>query len=187
MAMASHPSSPPIDRSRISVPGNSGVKITRARTIRKSAQQLYEFWRDFRNLPQIIKHPVRITVLSETESEWSVSAPFTDSEVTWRATIISDKPGEVIAWRSIEGAEIPNAGSVRFDPAPGDEGTEVTVSLEYAPPGGKLGGLIAKLSPDEPGRQTMAALRRFKALMEAGEIPTIEGQPVGEPQRSKQQ
>lgn len=171
-------------RSRIVVPGNSGVKVVRACTIRKSAGELYAFWRNFENLPQIIKHPVSITVTSATESRWSVSAPARD-RVEWTATVINDKPNALIAWRSLEGADIPNAGSVRFETAPGDEGTEVTVSLEYDPPGGKLGALLAKLSGEEAGQQVTEALRRFKALMEAGEIPTIEGQSVGEPQRSK--
>jgi uncharacterized membrane protein len=74
---------------------------------------------------------------------------------------------------------------VRFEPAPGDEGTEVTVALEYDPPGGKLGAAIAKLTRDAASSQVYDALRRFKALMEAGEIPTIEGQSVGGPQRPR--
>jgi uncharacterized membrane protein len=171
--------------SRITVPGNAGVKVVKACTIRMPAEKLYRFWRDFSNLPQIIRHPVVIAVLSETESEWSVSAPFSDKKITWRATVINDKPPSLIAWRSQPDSEVPNAGTVRFEPAPGDEGTEVTVSLEYDPPGGKVGGVLAKLSPDAPSRQVADTLRRFKALFEAGEIPTIDGQSVGEPQRSK--
>lgn len=174
----------PNRRSKIVVPGNRGVKIVRAITIRKPAAELYAFWRDFTNLPQVIKHPVDITVESELDSHWSVSAPPGDRRVEWDATVINEKANELIAWRSRTGAEIPNAGSVRFEPAPGDEGTEVTVALEYDPPGGKLGALLAKLSGEEGGQQVMETLRRFKALMEAGEIPTIEGQSVGEPQRS---
>jgi uncharacterized membrane protein len=169
---------------KISVPGNAGVKVVRSVTIRRPAEELYRFWRDFSNLPRIIRHPVEITVLSETESEWSVSAPFSKDKISWRATVINDKPSRMIAWRSLPESEVPNAGSVRFEPAPGDEGTEVTVALEYDPPGGKLGGALAKLSPDAPGRQVADTLRRFKALFEAGEIPTIEGQSAGEPQRS---
>jgi uncharacterized membrane protein len=171
--------------SGITVPGNTGVKIVKAVTIRAPAAELYRFWRNFSNLSQIIRHPVKITVLSETESEWSVSAPFSDKKVTWRATVINDKPPGLIAWRSDPEAEVPNAGSVRFEKAPGDEGTEVTVALEYDAPGGKVGAVLAKLSPDAPSHQVADTLRRLKALVEAGEIPTIEGQPVGEPQRSK--
>ena len=171
-------------RSRIVIPGNRGVKIVRACTIRKPAAELYRFWQNLENLVRVIKHPVSITQTSATESHWSVSAPPGDRRVEWDALIINDEPGRLIAWRSREGAEIANAGSVRFEPAPADQGTEVTVALEYDPPGGKLGALLAKLSGEEAGQQVAEALRRFKALMEAGEIPTIDGQSVGEPQKS---
>lgn len=173
-------------RSKITVPGNRGVKVVRACTIRRPAAELYRFWRSLENLATIIKHPVAITRLSDTESHWSVSAPG-DRAVEWDAVIINDEPDQLIAWRSRDGAEIRNAGTVRFERAPGDEGTEVRVQLEYDPPGGRLAALIAKLTGEEPSQQVAEALRRFKALMEAGEIPTIEGQSVGEPQRSARQ
>jgi uncharacterized membrane protein len=171
-------------RAKIAVPGNRGIKIVRAVTIRKPAGDLYAFWRDLANLAQIIKHPVSITTLSDTESHWVVSAPAGKS-VAWDALIINDEPNRLIAWRSREGADVPNAGSVRFEPAPGDEGTEVTVALEYEPPGGRIAALVAKLTRDAASSQVYDALRRFKALMEAGEIPTIEGQSVGGSQRPR--
>jgi len=174
-----------VSPSRIVVKGDRGVKVTRSVTIRRPADVLFAFWRDIENLPRIIKHPVTITRVSDLASHWAVSAPG-DRKVEWDAVIINEHPGELIAWRSREDAEIPNAGSVRFHPAPGDEGTEVTVNLEYDPPAGKLGALLAKLTGDEPAQQVAEALRRFKALMEAGEIPTTEGQPVGHPQSKKQ-
>jgi len=133
---------------------------------------------------QVINHPVSITALSPDESHWSVSAP-AGKRVEWDALIINDVTDCLIAWRSRDGAEVQNAGSVRFEAAPGDEGTEVTVALEYNPPGGKLGAMVAKLTRDSAGSQVYDALRRFKALMETGEIPTIKGQPVGGPQRGQ--
>ncbi|HEX2862675.1 MAG TPA: SRPBCC family protein [Lacunisphaera sp.] len=171
--------------SKIVVPGNRGIKVVKSVTIRRPATELYAFWRELSNLSLIIKHPVEISPVSGIESHWSVSAPGKDP-VEWDAVIINDEPDQLIAWRSRDDAEVPNAGSVRFETAPGDEGTEVTVKLEYDPPGGKLGALVAKLTGDEASQQVADALRRFKALFEAGEIPTTEGQPVGEPQRSKQ-
>ncbi len=131
---------------------------------------------------QVINHPVSITAPSPDESHWSVSAPGS-KRVEWTALVINDEPDRLIAWRSRDGADVQNAGSVRFENAPGDEGTEVTVALEYNPPGGTLGAMVAKLTRDSAGSQVYDALRRFKALMEAGEIPTIKGQPVGGPQR----
>jgi uncharacterized membrane protein len=160
--------------------------VTRSITIRRPAEVLFAFWREIENLTRIIKHPVAITRVSDLASHWAVSAPG-DRKVEWDATIINEHPNELIAWRSREEAEIPNAGSVRFHPAPGDEGTEVTVNFEYDPPAGIVGAMLAKITGEEPAQQVEEALRRFKALMEAGEIPTTEGQSVGEPQRKKQQ
>ena len=161
------------------------VKITRSSTVRRPSAELYAFWRDLENLARIIKHPVTIVARSQMESHWAVTGPVGDDLVEWDGKVINDKLDELIAWRSEEGADVPNAGSVRFEPAPGELGTEVTVTLEYDPPGGKVAGWLAKLTSEEPGHQTADTLRRFKALMETGEIPTTEGQSVGEPQRSK--
>jgi uncharacterized membrane protein len=157
------------------------TKVTRAVTILRPVDELYGFWRRLENVTKVVKYPVSITTLSDTDSHWSVTAPG-GKRVEWDAEITEDRPNEVIAWRSREGADIPNAGRVQFVPAPPDEGTEVIVDLEYQPPGGKLAALIAKLAGKEAGQQVMETLRRFKALMEAGEIPTIEGQSVGGPQ-----
>jgi uncharacterized membrane protein len=171
-------------RAKITVKGNRGIKVVRSVTIRRPAADLYRFWRDLKNLEQIIHHPVSITTRSAEESHWSVSAP-AGLRVEWDSLIINDEPDRLIAWRSREGAQVDNAGTVRFEPAPGDEGTEVTVALEYDPPAGRLGAALAKLTRDSAGSQVFDALRRFKALMEAGEIPTIEGQSVGGPQRPR--
>jgi uncharacterized membrane protein len=160
------------------------VKVVRSCTVRKPAAELYQFWRSLENLTTVIKHPVSITALSDMESHWKASAPG-NTFVEWDAVIINDHPNELIAWRSKDGADIPNAGSVRFEAAPGDEGTEVTVQLEYDPPGGKFAALVAKLTGEEPKQQVGEALRRFKALMEAGEIASVEGQSAGGPQREE--
>lgn len=172
-----------VSPSRIVVKGDHGVKITRSITIRRPARELYAFWRNIENLARVIKHPVTITRVSELASHWVVSAPG-DRRAEWDAVIINDEPGRLIAWRSREDAEVPNAGTVRFEPAPGDEGTEVSVNLEYNPPAGKLGALLAKATGKEPAQQVAETLRRLKALMEAGEIPTTEGQPAGKPQHA---
>lgn len=163
--------------SKIVVPGNRGIKVVKSVTVRRPATELYAFWRDLSNLTKVIKHPVQITTLSAIESHWAVSAPGRNP-VEWDAVIINDEPNRLIAWQSRENAEVPNAGSVRFEPAPGEGATEVTVKLEYDPPGGKLGAFIAKLTGDEAGQQVADALGRFKALFEAEEImPAVGGSP----------
>jgi uncharacterized membrane protein len=165
-------------QSQAAVRGKRGVKVVKTCTIRKPARELYAFWRSLENLTAVIKHPVRITRISETESHWSVTGPG-GHQVDWDAVIINDEPDRLLAWRSQPGADVANAGTVRFQSAPGDEGTEVKVQLEYDPPGGKLAALLAKVTGEEPAQQVSEMLRRFKALMEAGEIPTTEGQSSG--------
>jgi uncharacterized membrane protein len=90
--------------------------------------------------------------------------------VEWEAETVEDRPNELIAWRSLPDASIPNSGTIRFKDAPGDRGTEIHVELRYQPPGGKLGSLIAKLFGEEPDQQVKGDLRRFKQVMETGEI-----------------
>lgn len=172
-------------RSKIVIPDNRGIKVVRSITIRRPAGELYTFWRDASNLTRIIRHPATIETRSRDESHWSISAPM-GHRVEWDALLINDRPNELIAWRTREGSDVVSAGSVRFEAAPGDEGTEVTVSLEYDPPGGKIGAAIAKLTRDSASSQVYDALHRFKALMEAGGIPTTEGQPAAGPRRKSQ-
>ncbi len=152
-------------------------------TIRRPARELYEFWRQPRNLTAVLKHPFQIDAVSDRESRWKTRVAGHD--VVWNAVIIEDKPGQLIAWETQAPSDLSSAGSIRFEAAPGDYGTEVKVQLKYQPPGGKLTAFFAKLTGKEPAHETVETLRRFKALMEAGEIPTTEGQSAGEPQASK--
>jgi uncharacterized membrane protein len=99
--------------------------------------------------------------------------------VEWDAEVTVDQPGELLAWHSVEGADVDNAGTVRFEPAPGRRGTIVRIDLQYSPPGGAAGALVAKLFGEEPSQQIDEDLRRFKWLIETGEIPTTVGQPSG--------
>ena len=163
---------------RASVAHGEGIKIEKSVTINKSPAELYRFWRNFENLPRFMNHLESVRVLDPRRSHWVAKAP-AGMSVAWDAEIINEKENELIAWRSLEDADIPNAGSVRFEKASNGRGTEVKVALNYDPPAGKLGVSIAKLFGEEPEQQVEEDLRRFKQLMEAGETPTTEGQPRG--------
>jgi uncharacterized membrane protein len=160
------------------IPHGQGIKIDKAITIQKSAAELYSFWRNFENLPRFMKHLEAVSVMDDTHSTWRAKAPL-GQHVSWKAQLIVDEPNERIAWRSIEPMDIPNAGTVLFKELPSGRGTTVEVTLEYNPPAGMLGALVAKLFGEEPGMQVEDDLRRFKQLMETGEISTNEGQPHG--------
>jgi len=153
-------------------------RVERSVTINHPRADLYRFWRNFENLPRIMRHLESVTVLSPERSHWKAKAPAGRS-VEWDAVIINEVENELIAWKSVDEAEVPNAGSVHFSDATGGRGTVVRVVLEYAPPAGKLGATIAKLLGEEPDVQVREDLRRFKQMLETGEVATTEGQSSG--------
>ena len=162
--------------------GGRRIEIVKSMTINRPATELFAFWRDFRNLPRIMPPLRSVEVLSELRSHWVADAPggFT---VEWDAEIVNEKPQALIAWQSCAGSDVANWGVVRFNERSGGRGTEVKVELEYESPAGTTGAILAKLFGKEPSQQVEDGLRRFKQMMETGEVPTVEGQPRGpEPQ-----
>jgi uncharacterized membrane protein len=148
----------------------SGVRrTTNVITVNRSVEDVYDFWRNFENLPQFMHHLESVKVLDNGRSRWKAKAPM-GASVEWEAETTEDRPGELISWRSLPGADVRNAGTVRFTSAPGGRGTEVRVDLEYAPPAGKMGAMVAMLFREEPGQQVKDDLRHFKQVMELGEI-----------------
>jgi uncharacterized membrane protein len=161
-----------------SVPASHGVKVEQSLSINRSPEDLYRFWRDFENLGRLMKHLESVRVIDAKHSHWVARGPL-GYRVEWDAEIINERPNELIAWRSLEGSEVRTAGSVHFRPAPAGRGTEIHVSLKYDPPAGKAGAFVAKLFGEAPEWTVREDLRRFKQLMETGEIATIQGQPQG--------
>ena len=157
---------------------SKAVKVECAVTIARPADELYRYWRNFENLPRVMKHLESVTVLDATRSRWKAKAP-AGTSVEWEAVVHNEIPNELIAWKSVDEATVPNAGSVHFREAPDGRGTEVEVILEYQPPAGEAGRVVAKLFGEEPEQQVREDLRRFKAVMESGEAPTTAGQPRG--------
>jgi uncharacterized membrane protein len=151
-----------------------GVRVEQVVTINRPSDELYRYWRDLANFPNFMRHLKQVEVLDQRRSRWTAKAPAGRS-VHWDAEIVQDQEGEWIAWRSLPGSEIENSGSVRFAPAPGARGTEVRVQMEYKPPAGRVGRIIAMLFGEEPEQQIREDLRRFKQLMETGEIPLSDG------------
>ncbi|HZQ05789.1 MAG TPA: SRPBCC family protein [Anaerolineae bacterium] len=145
-----------------------GIRVEYALTINRSREDLYRFWRNFENLPRVMQYLDTVHVISPTRSHWVVKAP-AGMKVEWDAEIINDIPNERIGWRSLEGADVPNAGSVTFEPGPNGTGTMVRVNLRYDPPGGPIGALIAKLFGTEPEQTVAEDLKRFKSMMEMNE------------------
>lgn len=156
------------------VPACRGLRVDRSVTVNRPAEELFRFWRHFENLPKVMQHLKSVTVQGP-RSHWVARGPMGRS-VEWDAEIINERSNELIAWRSLAGSDVDTAGSVRFTPAPGGRGTVVRVNLKYDPPAGKLGAAVAFLFGEDPHEQIDADLRRFQAVMESGEAPSVQGQ-----------
>jgi uncharacterized membrane protein len=163
------------------------VQVEKVTTINRPIEQVYDFWRDFANLPRFMRHLESVEFTADRRSRWRAKAP-AGMTVEWEAEMLEDRENEWIAWRSLPGSTVENSGSVRFQRAPGARGTEVRVQLQYSPPAGELGREIAWLFGEAPEQQVGEDLHRFKQLMETGEIPMSDGfglkrpaQPVADP------
>jgi uncharacterized membrane protein len=162
----------------VSVPAERGIKLEHSVTINRRPEELYDFWCNFENLPSFMNHLEAVHVTGENRWHWVAKGP-AGTRVEWDAEVYNQKPHELIAWRTLEGADVASAGSVRFEPAVGGRGTTVRVALKYDPPGGALGAAVARLFGESPAQQIDEDLRRFKQLIETGETATTEGQPSG--------
>jgi uncharacterized membrane protein len=152
----------------VSVPHEQGFKIQRAVLIDKSPAEIYNFWHNFENLPRFMSHLQSVSVKDGTISHW-VAKGFAGMSVEWDAEIINDIPNRLIAWRSLEGAQVPNAGSVHFSEAPYGLGTQVKVIMSYVPPAGKVGELVAHIFGESPDQQIREDLLLLRQIMETGE------------------
>jgi uncharacterized membrane protein len=155
------------------------VHVKAAITVRRDRNELYAIWRDFEGFPDFMAHVEEVRETAPGRSHWKAKAPL-GMNAEWDAEITEDLAGERISWRSVEGSKIENSGTVTFIAAPGDQGTEIHVELRYDIPGGAVGGLIAKLFGEEPTTQIKDDLRRFKQIVETGEIARSEGTPTGQ-------
>ena len=147
-------------------------------TVNAVPERVYDAWHDFERLPTFMDHLESVTMTGDGRSHWVAKGP-AGTNAIWDAQTVDDEPGHRIAWRSTAGSSVENAGSVRFEPAPGDQGTEVYVDLTFSPPGGALGAAFAKLFGEEPNQQIKDDLRRFKQLIETGEVARSESTPQG--------
>lgn len=154
--------------------GSGGVHVEESVTINRPIEELYRFWRNLENLPRFMRHLQSVERVTDTLSRWRAKGP-AGTEVEWNAEIINEVPNQVIGWRSIEGSDVVSAGSVNFDDAGPGRGTRVRVRLQYNPPGGKLGAAFAKLMGKDPATEIREDLRRFKQIVESGEVATNEG------------
>ena len=158
-----------------SVAHGRGIRVKHSVTIRRPAGELFGFWRQLENLPRFMVNLESVTQLDDRRSRWRVRGPL-DSVIAWDAELINEVPDELLAWRSRPGSLVASAGSVRFQPALGELGTRVTVTMEYDPPFGVVGATISRWLGIDPDQQVEGDLHRLKVLMEGGEAPQVGAQ-----------
>lgn len=157
----------------------SPIDIHETMTINKPRAEVYQFWSQLKNLPQVMHHLQSVTPTTDKYSHWVARAPKGLATLEWDAEVIQQQENELIAWQSLPGADVDNAGTVRFREAPDGRGTEVHVRISYRPPAGAMGAALARLLNPATSQIVKEDIRRFKSLMETGEVPTTEGQPQG--------
>jgi uncharacterized membrane protein len=155
---------PPGDN--VSVPYGKGIRVEKSVMVSAPAAKLFEFWRNFENLPRFMTHLQSVDVLDAKRSHWKTKGP-AGTDVEWDAEVINEVPNELIGWRSVDGSEVNHAGSVHFTDT--GRGTEVKVILRYDPPAGKLGAAIARIFGEDADSQVQEDLRLFKRLIETGQ------------------
>jgi uncharacterized membrane protein len=153
---------------------------TRTIVVSRSPEDVYQFWLSFENFPRFMKYVESVTALGNGRSHWKARGP-AGKLFEWDAEIVENRPNELISWRSLPGADVENAGSVRFERAPGGRGTLVRVNLRYFPPAGTAGAVIATLFGSEPGQEVQEELRRFKQVLETGEVMRSDASVHGRP------
>ena len=156
----------------ISVPYELGVLVDKSITINKPVREVYSFWRNLENLPKFMRNLESVQEIDNKHSHWVAKMPV-GASLQWNAEIVNEKENELIGWRSTPGADVPNAGSVHFSSAEGERGTIVRLQLQYDPPGGNLGAIIAKMVGNDPAKHITEDLGRLKQLLETGEILAV--------------
>jgi uncharacterized membrane protein len=146
-----------------------GINVEDAITVNRPVAEVYAFWRDVENLGRFLRHVESVRALDRIRSRWTVRGPM-GVRVGWDAEIISDEPGRVIGWQSVDNSPVVHAGAVTFRPSPDGRATDIRVLLQYSPPGGKIGAALASLFGHDPSQEIREDLARLKDLLEVGPL-----------------
>jgi len=154
------------------------ARIERWISIGKSPHELYALWKDPRTINQVMGHAAAVTSMGDGRMGWTVERGPLGRDLQWETSIVEDVPDGLIRWETVPESNVTNSGTIAFRAAPGEWGTEVTLSIALVPPSGPLGGVALRLAGPLPDLMVGKALRRFKSLAETGEIPVLDRQPA---------
>jgi uncharacterized membrane protein len=157
----------------VSVPYESGIRVDGSVAIERPAEEVYYFWRNLENLPKFMTLLESVQEIDNRISHWVAKGP-AGLQLQWKAEIINDIPKELIGWRSLPGAEVANAGSVHFTGTPDGNGTVVKVEVQYDPPGGVVGAMVAKMVGNDPEKLLSQDLQRLRSMLESGSESTAQ-------------
>lgn len=143
--------------------------VLRSITVGRPVNEVYAYWKDFTNFPRFMRHIESVEVLGDGRSRWCATGP-AGTRAEWTSEIVEDRANEALAWQTVGDSDLYHTGKVTFRPGPRGDGTVVSVEMQYAPPGGQIGAALLKLFRKEPGQQVIDDLRRFKQVMEIGEV-----------------
>lgn len=158
--------------------GPSELYIEKSVIIGKPPEECYRYWRTLENLPRFMRDLESVRPLDERRSHWVLRGPGA-ARIEWDAEIIEDRPGERLAWRTLNGAAVRHAGAVHFTAAPAGRGTLVRVTMHYSPVGGRMSRVLARVLGHDPDSKVKEDLRQLRQMLETGEVPTTRGQPAG--------
>ncbi|HEY5312745.1 MAG TPA: SRPBCC family protein [Pirellulales bacterium] len=162
----------------VAVAAGHGVRLDQRVLIRRAVSDVFDFWRNFENLPRVLDHLYSVEMVGTSHTHWIAKGPL-GVTAQWDAEIINERRGQLIAWRSLPGGDLNTAGAVRFSPSPDGFGTLLRVELKYDPPGGRLGLTLARLLGEDPRRQLRQDLARVKDLLEGEEEIIGDEAPAG--------
>lgn len=169
---------PSTHKAPLRAPTTERPKNRYAITIKKSPEEVFQFFRDFKNLPLFMKDLSNIEILSPTKSKWQITLE-SGYSTSWTAEITGEQPNAMISWQSVDPSEVTTNGSVWFSKAPADLGTVVELEMNFKVPGGKATEFATFLMGESPQILILTNLKRLKQLLETGEIATTKGQPSG--------
>jgi uncharacterized membrane protein len=157
---------------------HKGILLEHTTTINRTPMEVYDFVKDPANHHRYMEHVESVRLGEDGTFDWAIEGPF-GSTWRFRSRHINEVPGHLVAWKTLPGGDIESAGAIRLEPAWDGRGTEVTMEINFEPPAGAVGLAIAKILGHDPDARVRENLRRLKNLLEAGEIPTVEGQTSG--------
>ena len=145
------------------------IDIQKTINIEAPVDQVFDYWAHPENFPDFMTHVHEVRRIGDGLYRWSVGGP-AGILVQWDVQITDLDFNKLLAWKSLPGAIVEQAGITRFTSNP-DGSTCIDVKMSYNPPAGVLGHAIAELFGADPKHEMDDDLMRMKSFIETGVHP----------------